>query len=616
MKLPELADNLSRLYKVLQDWLDLPGRFPHRQDIRTALRELLRQVERTQIDLQREKPVLRIMFLGGTGVGKSTLLNAIAGSDIAPVSPERPTTRRPVVYCYRNHIVPEDVSKALGTDCDIVWHDRPELDQKVLIDTPDIDSTVASHRELLEAMLPAADVVLYVGSQEKYHDRAALELLREHSKRRAFAFVLNKWDRCQPDSGSGISPDQDLLCDLESIGYSHPLLFRTCARAWVHCPEGPLGLPPGEEFARLKEWLEAQLGLKEIEVIKRRGVLLLLRQIEHHLEEGLPSDPATQVQALKEAWQAEIGVFADRVCDLLLTMAGSHAHRIEGQARDALYAHFGGILGVALRLGNLRFADLRKLVRLPIGPPRVDDPAKSRPSRENVYRGLYYNVLSDYEDHACTTISSYVAGFVNSLKVTSDQYSLGPIVRNELEGAVPRDFAQFSVSSCHQALGEIVWDVVRANPRTRRTTAILSWCGVYLPVLVLGVGLVYVLMDFFTPGEGRFGSLWEAMLFVILLCSLVVAALYVLVRLLLPIRWSRIEQLLAERLKRDLRNRLEGCLWPILERAANEVEEERQRMLELLREARDLGKELEEWEKDLGKQALAGMWADLPRRRG
>ena len=81
-------------------------------------------------------------------------------------------------------------------------HDRPNLEQKVIVDTPDLDSNDLANREKLKQLLPVADIVLYVGSQEKYHDRLGWELFLEHRRRRAFAFVLNKWDRCLSPHGA------------------------------------------------------------------------------------------------------------------------------------------------------------------------------------------------------------------------------------------------------------------------------------------------------------------------------------------------------------------------------------------------------------------------------
>src|SRR4029079_1744872 len=81
-------------------------------------------------------------------------------------------------------------------------------------------------REKLKALLPVADIVLYVGSQEKYHDQLGWDLFKEHGRRRAFACVLNKWDRCLT-AESGLRPDEDLLKDLKAEGFADPLIFRT-----------------------------------------------------------------------------------------------------------------------------------------------------------------------------------------------------------------------------------------------------------------------------------------------------------------------------------------------------------------------------------------------------
>ena len=76
--------------------------------------------------------------MGGTGVGKSTLLNALAGGDIAQASIARPTTRDPVVY-YHESIKADRLDPALR-QCRLMPHDRANLAQKVIVDTPDLDS--------------------------------------------------------------------------------------------------------------------------------------------------------------------------------------------------------------------------------------------------------------------------------------------------------------------------------------------------------------------------------------------------------------------------------------------------------------------------------------------
>ena len=65
-------------------------------------RDLGRQADALDVD----RPMLVVMLMGGTGVGKSTLLNALAGGAVAQASFTRPTTRDPVVY-YHESIKPD-----------------------------------------------------------------------------------------------------------------------------------------------------------------------------------------------------------------------------------------------------------------------------------------------------------------------------------------------------------------------------------------------------------------------------------------------------------------------------------------------------------------------------
>lgn len=146
-----------------------------------------------------------VALLGATGSGKSSIANALVGSDVATTGVRRPTTSS-TLGCYwgdtdpqplldwlevanRHHVAGPSEQTDGGETTDTA------LDGLVLLDVPDHDSVEVGHRLEMERIAAHADLLVWVTDAEKYGDKAMHDYLRRLSHHGAVtAMVLNKID--------------------------------------------------------------------------------------------------------------------------------------------------------------------------------------------------------------------------------------------------------------------------------------------------------------------------------------------------------------------------------------------------------------------------------------
>ena len=128
-----------------------------------------------------DRPLL-LAILGGTGTGKSTLVNGLVGAELSATSFRRTFTNGPVAIAGRAEAIP---AGWLGIDVHVAEReavpvrgeagrlvlvpcDHPLTARVSLIDTPDLDGDQPSHYAVADLVFRWADAVLFVVTPEKY----------------------------------------------------------------------------------------------------------------------------------------------------------------------------------------------------------------------------------------------------------------------------------------------------------------------------------------------------------------------------------------------------------------------------------------------------------------
>lgn len=538
-----LAPLLRGLEKQLRSWLGSARRFPLTMLQRAELEGLAEDLRRQSESLDVEKPLLVVMLMGGTGVGKSTLLNALAGGPIAQASFTRPTTRDPVVY-FHHSVKMERLDPALRL-CRLAQHDRAGLEQKIIVDTPDLDSNDLANRDKLKALLPVSDIVLYVGSQEKYHDRLGWDLFKEQRQRRAFAFVLNKWDRCVTGE-NGLRPDEDLLNDLKAEGFENPLLFRTTAQRWLDAantysgsglPPKPADLPEGEQFGLLRNWLELGLTRLEIEAVKARGVGQLLEQLRRDAEGARPPDLTAESERVKLAWEKTLAEEANVQADVLVGTLEPYQTEVEHHFSVEDQSRFRGLMSAYLRLTTrLRYASSNLRDRIPFSGVR------EKLLGGRVETPVEWNLGAFVQECARTAgervLDQRTTALINRLLVDADTKGFPlSLLTNATNAAGKLDWRDRMTRAVIEALAEVEHQATHPTGWRKLLRDTLSLFANTLPEVSLVATAGVLLWNFFIHNEVPD---FFRMSLVILVPLLVIIVFHLLILLLLPVRWPAI----------------------------------------------------------------------------
>ncbi len=184
-----------------------------------------------------------VALAGGTGSGKSSLFNALAGANFSPAGVIRPTTKHSHACVWgmegagplldwlgvqRRH----RYARASALD-----EGEAQLTGMLLLDLPDHDSVVTGSAALVDRLVKMADMLVWVLDPLKYADasvhRRYLVPLAGHAA--VTTVVLNQVDTLSPDQADDCRSDLRRLLDAEGLTETHVLV--TSATTGVGLPE-------------------------------------------------------------------------------------------------------------------------------------------------------------------------------------------------------------------------------------------------------------------------------------------------------------------------------------------------------------------------------------------
>jgi GTP-binding protein EngB required for normal cell division len=172
-----------------------------------------------------------VTLAGGTGSGKSSLFNALAGASFSAAAVTRPATRY-AHACVWGMQGAAPLLDWLGVERRHRYARASALDageaslSGLLLDLPDHDSVAAGATSAVDRLISLADLMVWVVDPQKYADAAVhsrfLAPLARHAT--VTTVVLNQCDLLTPEQAHDCEEDLRRLLDSEGLGEARLLL--------------------------------------------------------------------------------------------------------------------------------------------------------------------------------------------------------------------------------------------------------------------------------------------------------------------------------------------------------------------------------------------------------
>jgi hypothetical protein len=318
-----------------------------------------------------------VALAGGTGSGKSSIFNYLAGADFSAVGVTRPVTRDPHACVWGASGsgplldwlgVPRRFRYARGSKLDV---GESSLNGLVLLDLPDHDSVVGGASHQVDRLIGMADLMVWVLDPQKYADAAVhrryLVPLAGHSD--VIGVVLNQADLLSPEEADDCAADLRRLLDSE--GLQHAWVLVTSAITGTGMAQFH-GLLAGAVAAR--KATTARISA-DLEGIAMEFAPYAARQAEEvnasaAAAPGDPQVPVDTAEELVDAFAGAAGVSA--VADALQSARELRAVDYVGWPIAWLVERLTGRDPVRrIRLGRL-WAELKSMATGPSGAQQAD----------------------------------------------------------------------------------------------------------------------------------------------------------------------------------------------------------------------------------------------------